>query len=103
MLTSRRWDLCDELKGLVARIAAEAPDQYPDFLREIGANMDNDFARIEAILVELPAVLNKDHANLECTSALLAEARRLYYAGQVAAGAKILWHIYNDEPVMQRR
>lgn len=98
-MTSRRWDLCDELVGLSARIAAEAPNDYPDFLREIGASMDNDFARIEAILAELPSVLKKNHAELERVGAMLKEAKRLYNAGDVTAGKKILWHIYNDEPV----
>lgn len=102
-MARRRWDLCDELAGLTARIATEAPDDYPDFLREIGATMDNDFARIEEILVELPTVLKRDLAELERVAAMLKEAKRLYYTGDAAAGRKILWHVYNTEPVKEWR
>lgn len=102
-MVSRRWDLLDELVAKAARIASDAPDSYPDFLREIGANMDNDFARIEEILAELPSVLRKDHAEMERVGAMLLEAKRLYYAGKAEAGSDILWHIYNREPVMKWR
>lgn len=102
-MATLRWELLDSLVALCARIASDAPYGYPDFMLEIGANMDNDFARIEEILAELPSVLKKDHAELERVGAMLLEAKRLYYAGEVEAGSNILWRIYNREQVMKWR
>lgn len=98
-MNDRRWNLCDELVAKLSRIAVKAPNNYPDFLREIGASMDNDFARIEEILAELPSVLKRDLAELERVAVMLREAKRLYYSGDDRAGSKILWQIYNDEPI----
>jgi hypothetical protein len=100
-MVSKRWDLLDEVLAKCARLACNAPDKYPDFLKVLGASMDYDFNQIEENIAELRNILKKDLDTLEAIANKIQQARTCYYGGQYEQGEDVLWEIYNDERVMK--
>lgn len=99
-MTTKRWDLLDEILAKCARIANNAPDKYPDFLKEIGASMDYDFSTIEENIIELKSIIKIDLNAFDELASEIQRAKTYYYSGQYDKGEDILWLIYNDERIM---
>lgn len=100
-MASKRWELLDDTLARTARLACNAPDKYPDFLKAIGASMDYDFTQIEENITELRGILKKDLDVLEIIAKKIQQSKTYYYSGQYEQGEDILWGIYNDERVMK--